>query len=113
MIKKLMLAAAIMTPSASNAECTMGACRDVKINFVYVDGSSDSWISTTGNEMLLNECVPSGGTLLKIDPANPRADWLYSTALSAYLNKIPVTVRLSTAIPATCTIAYITLGALN
>ncbi|MDP5278260.1 hypothetical protein Q9Q95_04930 [Sphingomonas sp. DG1-23] len=105
-------AAALVFPSAALAECGQGACNDVKITYFYVDGSNASWLSTSGNETLLNQCAADGGVLLKIDPLRANADWLYSTALSAFMANQTVSVRVDPTVPGTCTIAYITMGKL-
>jgi hypothetical protein len=104
--------AALAFPSAAFAECTPGACNDVKITFFYVDGSNASWLSTSGTETLVTQCAADGGVLLKIDPLRANADWLYSTALSAFMTNQTVSVRLDLSVPGTCTIAYITMGKL-
>lgn len=102
----------VALPSAALAECELGAYRDIKITYLYVDGTSASWLSTSGNEALLNECTPDGGVLLRIDLLRANADWLYTTALTAFTTNQTVTVRLDPSAPGTCTVAYITMGKL-
>lgn len=105
--------ALLVFPSAALAECTQGACIDVKVTFLYVDSTNASWLSTSGNETLLTECSASANTgMLRIDPQRANADWLYATALSAFTTSQTVTVRLDPTLPGTCTVAYITMGKL-
>lgn len=106
------LMALVAFPSAAIAECEIGACRDIKITFLYVDGTAASWLSTSGNEALLTECATGGSPLLKIDPLRTNADWLYTTALTAFTTNQTVSVRIDPSVPGTCTVAYITMGKL-
>lgn len=106
------LAALVAFPPSALAECDTGACKDIKITFLYVDSTAASWLSTSGNEALLTECAPGGSPLLKIDPLRTNADWLYTMALTAFTTNQTVSVRIDTSVPSTCTVAYITMGKL-
>ena len=65
------LIALVACPSAALAECEIGACRDIKITFLYVDGTAASWLSTSGNEALLTGCTLEGGQLIKMTRSGP------------------------------------------
>lgn len=113
-MKKLIAAslaiAALLTPQIAGAECGGGECHAVKISYMYVDSYAATWISTTGNESQLS-CTPNQGNLLKINPTDPKSDWLYTFLLTAHLQNLTVYVRLNPSLTE-CTVAYITSGTL-
>jgi hypothetical protein len=104
-LSSLLLVLAV--PSQVQAACTSVGCSDVRITYIYTDGSGSNWVSTSGTEASLS-CTPDSGTLIQIDQSLGKADWVYSTALSAFLTGQNVTIR--TPASGTCKVVYMTAG---
>ena len=97
--------AAVAQPTL--AECSGLLCSDVQISYLYTDSDGASWISTTGTETYL-DCTPDSGNLIKVDPAKPQANWLYSAIMMAYVTNQKVTVRVNPG--GTCAAVYMFMG---
>lgn len=96
-------------PGAAVAECADVYCQDVKVTYLYIDGNGSNLISTSGNEMLLS-CSASGGYPLRLNPSAPKADWLFSTLLTAFNTGQRLTVRVTPDASGACEVAYIQAG---
>ena len=100
------LAASALVAASAQAGCGGNACTDVKVTLVYTNGYDSTWLSTSGDESALS-CTASSN-LLQITPTVSKADWLFSTVLSAYYSGAPINVRLNDSGP--CVVAYVFVG---
>lgn len=110
-LKQLLTAFLLLGASAAHAECygtpgDSGSCYDVKITLLYIDVSTDAYISISGNVSLLS-CAPSGN-LLKLAGTSANFKAVYATLAAAHLSSRPINIRLAPGIQQ-CTIAYVTM----
>lgn len=86
------------------AQCAAQACDNVSIDGIYVDGNNDNYISTSGTEANLT-CTPYGGLYIKVSTSAPKADWLWSSLLSAHHAGSNTRVRTNTS--GQCEVVYV------
>jgi len=113
MRKKIITALAILTASlgagsAAYAECSGKACKNVKVERLYVRNNPTILISTTGDEAALN-CLPVEGRYIELRAAHQKYDEIYSLLLAAKLADHNIWIRVRNAPQSPCSILYVVL----
>lgn len=99
----------IALASPALADCnntpTNRLCDNVQVTQLVTseDGSNSIRISGNYNDL---SCTPNPGGYIRIDMTKPFANILYSHILSAHLQRMPLSIRLSDNI-STCTVVYV------
>ncbi|MBU2392324.1 MAG: hypothetical protein KKH70_03120 [Gammaproteobacteria bacterium] len=93
---------------ATGGACNPDHCGGVYVDMLYVNADGRVYVSTSGDEKLLN-CQAVSGVYVTLLENSPGRDLIYSTLLTAQSTNRPLTIQVDDNIPG-CVIQYVTLA---
>lgn len=97
------LAALFATPAS--AECGGNRCIDVMIERIAPQTTNLTYISTSGNEDLL-DCDPGSHKYIRLNRADVRYDDSYAMLLTAHAQGAPISIALESG-TSSCTVNFL------